>query len=221
MDALDARARDFALGSLAAAYPDDELAETFALFGPVLREHPGLGPLVAEHERAGVSALASRFIDLFDQGKQRVSLYETEYGRMRGMSKGRDLADLSGFYRAFGLVLDDEAHEMLDHVAIELEFYAMLLAKEAHLGRAKDAEGVAIVADARTKFLTDHLGTFVDALAVQLPETEPYGHAFRWIAGLVAEECRESGARPTPLDPLEDEEGRKELRCGALPVLEG
>ena len=34
------------------------------------------------------------------------SVYETEHGRMRGLSKGHDLADLAGFYGAFGLPLD-------------------------------------------------------------------------------------------------------------------
>lgn len=74
MDDLDARARDFALGSMAAGYPDDELGETLALLGDSLREHAGVGPLVLEHQREGLASLASRFIDLFDQGKDRVSL---------------------------------------------------------------------------------------------------------------------------------------------------
>ncbi len=218
---LDALARAFALASMATAYPDEEFAATIATLGGELRDHEGVGALLACVEREGLDALRGRWIGRFDHGKERVSLYETEYGRMRGMSKGNDLADLAGFYHAFGLDLDpSEVKEMHDHVAVELEFYAMLLAKEAYLVAHHDEEGVAVVSDARRKFLTDHLGGFVPAIAARLGDDEVYGPALTWCASLVASECRALGVTPTPLDYFVDEEGRREMKCGSLPVLQ-
>ncbi|MBK7395176.1 MAG: molecular chaperone TorD family protein [Myxococcales bacterium] len=218
---LEATAREFALASMAAAYPDEEFAATVRAIGTGFNGHEGVGALFTALEREGLDALRGRWIALFDHGKERVSLYETEYGRMRGMSKGNDLADLAGFYHAFGLDLDaTEVHEMHDHVAVELEFYAMLLAKQAYLVAHHDEEGVAVVSDARRKFLTDHLGGFVPAIAARLGDDEVYGPTLAWCASLVESECRALGVTPTPLDYFADEEGRREMKCGSLPVLQ-
>lgn len=219
------RATDFALASALASYPDDEVVETLVTLAPSLAGHPGAAPILAVLAReSGALDLRSSYVDSFDRGDGRVSLYETEYGRMRGMAKGNDLADISGFYRAFGLHVDEEeAHEMLDHVAVELEFYAVLLAKQGHLEEAGDAEGQAIVEDARRKFLTAHLGPLAGALASRFPGPErgAHGEALLWCAALVDHECRALGVTPTPLDFFSDEDDKSEMKCGAvhLPVM--
>jgi len=204
MSSLVDRAREVSLASLLASYPDKEIEATLAGMASLSRDAVA-GPLV------------------FDAGGARASLYETEYGRMRGMSKGVDLADVAGFYAAFGLSLDaDVAHEVVDHVAVELEFYALLLLKEAALAAAKDDEGLAVVHDARVKFLTDHLGRFGAAIASRpgVGESALYGPVFRFIARLVSEECEAAGARPAPLDFFADREA-DEMKCGSvhLPVV--
>jgi len=75
-------------------------------------------PLSAGDE--AFAAFRSEYIDLFDRGQAKASLYETEYGQP--LSKGNKLADLSGFYEAFGFAFSAVQGEMLDHVAVELEF---------------------------------------------------------------------------------------------------
>lgn len=223
VEALRGRARDFALASMASAYPDEELLQTVAALSSQLSKYAALAPLLERLHVEGVDAARSAWIARFDEGKARVSLYETEYGRMRGMSKGRDLADLSGFYRAFGLELDEAMHEMLDHLPIELEFYALLLAKEAYLGELPDGEGVEVVADARRKFLDEHLGSFPAAVAARVVDDAVYGPVLAWCAALVAQECRALALTPAPLDPFVDPsmraEDEGELKCGSLPVL--
>lgn len=221
MEHLEERARDFALASMATAYPDDEFAETLRALGGALDAHEALGPLVARLADVGLDDLRGHWIELFDHGKGSVSLYETEYGRMRGMSKGNDLADLAGFYHAFGLDLDaTEVHEQHDHVSVELEFYATLLAKERYLRDQSNDEGAEIVADARQKFLKDHLGGFVSALAGRVQEDATYAALFGWAASLVRHECELAGVVPPPLDYFADEEARSEMKCASLPVIQ-
>ena len=62
------------------------------------------------------------------EGRAR-SLYERV--RSHGMGKGNTLADIGGFYQAFGLTLDRGIHELPDHIAVELEFYGLLLLKQS------------------------------------------------------------------------------------------
>lgn len=221
---LAVRARQFALASLIAAYPDDELGEILMDLKADLGEHEGAGPMIAALGETSLEELQGTYIDLFDRGKERVSLYETEHGRMRGLSKGNDLADIAGFYLAFGLKLDDEkSHEMLDHVAVELEFYSALLRKQEALFASGDDLGCGIVEDARRKFLTDHLGRFVRVIADQAPVQRDgtYGPAFAWCAGLIEDECAQLGAVPVPLDFFADDGDREDTSCGAvrLPML--
>lgn len=220
--ALDDRAREVTLASLLTAYPDADAVASLEDVKEALGEHPAIRAVFAEIDRSP-DELRSRFIDLFDRGGQRASLYETEYGRMRGMSKGNDLADISGFYLAFGLKLDDEAHETPDHIAIELEFYAMLLLKEGWLAARGDAEGVDVVHDARKKFLRDHLGPFAAAIAARpdVAADAVYGPVFAWLGELVRQECRELDVEPAKLDYFADVEVKEEMKCGSvhLPVV--
>ncbi|MBI2392338.1 MAG: molecular chaperone TorD family protein [Deltaproteobacteria bacterium] len=216
-------ARDFALASMLAAYPDAEVEATATATFAVLVDHPGVGPIVRFVAEHGWDTLRSTWLEVFEQGKDRVSLYETEYGRMRGMRKGNDLADIAGFYRAFALELDDvDVHEMLDHLAVELEFYAMLLSKQRWLAETGDVEGTEIVEDGRRKFLADHLGSFVPAIVARpkLQECSVYGPLLSWCADLVARECTALGVVPAPLDYFGDGEQEREMRCGSLPVLQ-
>jgi len=221
---LEDQARDFALASMLAAYPDRELEATTEGLRGALADHPAAAPVLAWLDaEGGYDALRARYVDLFDRGKGRTSLYETEYGRMRGMSKGNDLADIAGFYHAFGLDLDtDAAHEMLDHVAVELEFYAMLLAKQRFLTEQGNDEGREIVEDARRKFLAEHLGSFVHAIAdrTDVRDDPAYGPIFTWCSTLVRGQCEALGVTPAPLDYFADVELDRDMKCASLPVLQ-
>lgn len=218
---LTQRAREFTLASVLTTYPSAETRELLeGLAGPACA-----GALHALLQGAGgLEDAQSAYCELFDRGGQRASLYESEYGRMRGMSKGNTLADIGGFYQAFGLTIDQErAHELVDHIAVELEFYSTLLLKQELLLRGGDEEGVFVVSDARGKFLREHLGSLAQAIAERAEvRAEPsYGPIFTWCAELVAGECRELEVTPTPLDFFADESEKGEMKCGAvhLPVV--
>lgn len=162
--------------------------------------------------------LRSDYIDLFDRGLGSSPLYETEYGRDRAMRKAAELVDLAGFYRAFGLETQtSDAHEMLDHISVELEFYGILLMKEHTLLEAGQQEGVEIVQDARKKFLREHLGRFPAAIC-ERPGVQGhsfYRPVFRWCAALVAEECRREEVVPIPLAWISGQQESEDVSCGA------
>jgi len=223
MSMLMERAREFTLASALASYADTNLQEALAGLETTLGAHEGAGPLLAALRRqGGIEDVASAYIELFDRGGERASLYESEYGRMRGMGKGNTLADIGGFYQAFGLTLDQEGiHELPDHIAVELEFYGLLLLKQEHL--KDDEEGRFVVEDARRKFLTAHLGRFSRAIAEREDvRADPvYGPVFTWCWQLVARECSDLGVDPAPLDFFADKDEKEEMKCGAvhLPVI--
>jgi len=82
--------------------------------------------------------------------------------------KGVILADIAGFYRAFGLELSKNASEKVDHLTGELEFVAMLLVM---LAQAPDQETTRTTHDALGSFSFDHLGEWLPTFCERLTET--------------------------------------------------
>ena len=224
-EVLMKQARTFELASVLCSYPDPECERALVALAADQPEHEGGGALArAASGPRGGDDIRSAFLALFDSAQGRASLYETEYGRMRGMAKGTDLADVAGFYQAFGLELDaDNAHEMLDHIAVELEFYALLLLKHSHLIALSDAEGCSVVEDARKKFLADHLARLAGALAksADVRACPVYGDVFAWCWKIVEAECAALRVTPAPLDYFLDAATKDEMKCGAvhLPIM--
>lgn len=222
VDGLERRALDFALAARLTAYPGDGFEGELHAFGQGLDPAPpALATVRAHLEGHGLDALRSDHLALFGSHAQRVSLHETEYGRMRGMAKGHDLADISGFYRAFGLEPTEEAgpRELPDHLACELEFYAVLLARSASLRETADPEGTFVVLDARRKFLECHLGRLAQTVAcdARVLAHPAFGPALAFAAALVAEECLALGAKPAPLDFFAGASEPDDVCCATTP----
>lgn len=218
------RAQAFTLASVLTSYPVDDVAEILAASRATFTSSEGAEELARVLSApSGVDDLRSAYLDLFERGKQRASLYETEYGHMRGMAKGNDLADIAGFYRAFGLEVSEGGEsEMPDHIAVELEFYATLLLKQHAL--CDDAEGSDIVRGARRMFLADHLGRVARAVAErrEVRDDPVFGPLFAWCSRIVEAECAGLGVEPAPLDFFGDPELQRDMDCGQvrLPVLQ-
>ncbi|RKY20594.1 MAG: hypothetical protein DRQ55_07230 [Planctomycetota bacterium] len=82
--------------------------------------------------------------------------------------RSQRMADVAGFYRAFGLQPSRDMPEHVDHVALELEFMAWLLAKRRHAlqaGGQKAAEQAGVCAAAERDFAEEHLAWWLPAFA--------------------------------------------------------
>lgn len=100
--------------------------------------------------------------------------YETQYGKSDVFRQTNALADLSGFYRAFGLELA-EGDRRPDHLPVELEFASLLCLKEALAVKNAQEEKAAICRDARAKFLERHLASWLPAFAAAIERKNPSG----------------------------------------------
>lgn len=106
-------------------------------------------------------------------GTRECSAYETEYHPNEEVFfRSQQMADIAGFYRAFGLNVSPARHERVDHIALELEFAAFLLMKKrlarSRQSGAQDGELPAIVQEARRNFLRDHLSWWAPSFTVAM-----------------------------------------------------
>ncbi len=130
--------------------------------------------------------------------------YETCYGTTHVFMQSQQLADLAGFYRAFGLT--PPSAERVDHLAVEFEFMQVLVALESKAREEGKAEQADVCLQAQRRFIAEHLGRWTGALAGRLKESgdSPFyarlGEAF---ARFVAEEAERLDARPVVLSPTD------------------
>lgn len=124
-------------------------------------------------------------------------IYEVEYDKNRAVSQGPTLADIAGFYRAFGVEL--AVNERPDHLALELEFMSVLAYKEALALQKNLREQAEICRDAQRKFLEAHLGRWVGIFADTLAHAswlDFYKTLARTLKEFIESECALLGARP-------------------------
>ena len=117
--------------SVAFSYPDDN----FFSFFPIL---------VSEKEK-----LRLEYDRLFRSNE--IWLYSAEYSAENEFQRARGLADINGFYKAFGLEPDKDRP---DSLVTELEFMHYLIFKELN---APDREKALICFSAQKKFFMEHL----------------------------------------------------------------
>ncbi|MCH8050739.1 MAG: molecular chaperone TorD family protein [Chloroflexi bacterium] len=67
-----------------------------------------------------------------------------------------ELADIAGFFKAFGLTLAES--ERVDHISVELEFMHFLTYKEAYAQTHHDPARARFCRETQRKFIRDHLG---------------------------------------------------------------
>lgn len=139
------------------------------------------------------------------------------------------LADLAGFYRAFGMELSEEADERPDHLSVELEFLCILAAKECwNWMRSGDGEALRVLRDAQRRFLREHMAVWVPAFARRL-ERLTSDVTLRGVArcthAFVLAECRRWGVPPGSdelgLRPVNDALERLCATCGLAAALPG
>lgn len=154
--------------------------------------HPWPAPL------ASVLSATDEYSRLFIGGDA-VVLHETTYS---GTGRSAELADINGFYLAFGFDLRAGQHEVADHLGMELEFYSLLLLKQAYALEQDWQDKFEITRDAAKAFLADHLGRWIDKVherAIERQAAPIYRILFEAIAAAVQRECQAFAVRPAPL----------------------
>ena len=158
------------------------LGRLYGLAGELLRDEfvPGADPSWPDawHEALGfreglmAAELSDALLRALEEARQRPAVaaaersrllllgdcpaYETAYAHT--FSRQRELADIAGFYRAFGVRIEGERP---DHLAVECEFASLLCTKEAVAAASGLTEERARTREARAAFLADHLGTWL------------------------------------------------------------
>jgi TorA maturation chaperone TorD len=140
--------------------------------------------------------------------------YELEYGRSEIIQQTAELADLSGFYTAFGMDVQESACERGDHICVQCEFLSVLCVKQSWGLREGHHELAEACAYAQRLFLRDHLARWSPALAQRVSTAEPdgfYGCVAALTSAWIEAECRQFGipAGPAwlelrPADPEQD-----------------
>lgn len=136
-------------------------------------------------------------------------------------AKTNRLADIAGFYRAFGL--ERRLRERVDHVALECEFMGHLL-RRAAAGRAlgHSPDDVDTVEAAARSFFADHVGAYLGAFGRRLARLD--GHPYFRAAGRFLERLAAAERRAFALPPLAGEPSpahapeENDDACGGCPL---
>lgn len=207
---LLARAALFRALARGFAYPEDGHARALARDFARLRAGGGareFSPLAARvlaraaraWRSANDGACAAGYMRLF-LGSGPVSLHETAYGDGRRIAgRPAELADLNGFYHAFGFTIGQNAPDLPDHLAVELEFLSLLLVRESYAVDRRLRPQARVTAEAAATFLEHHLGRWVGAFAQAMAEAgagSPYHELAALCVAAVDAECRRRRARP-------------------------
>jgi TorA maturation chaperone TorD len=191
----------------------------------------GFGELPAEllELRSAVTMLRGAFDELCAEYNRVFGLvtsaecppYETEYhAASEPFFRSQQLADVAGFYRAFGLTPSKTSPERADYLPLELEFMAFLLLKKRLADDAQDLELADICAKAALDFFRDHLAWWVPSFTRGLRRragTGPYAALAQALAAFLPTERQHLGVdTPTlPVIPKVIERPEEQAACAA------
>jgi DMSO reductase family type II enzyme chaperone len=175
--------------------------------------------LAAAAGEADPAALAGTHVTLF-QREVRCPPYEGAYGPPRLAGKAALLADIAGFYRAFGLQPSAGQPEVEDHLGAELEFMSALAFKEAWAIAQGHAEGREVTREAQRAFLAEHLAPWAPAFAARVAAAAPpgfYPAAAALLEAWLAAECARLQVTALPLEGVSLSE-EPTLTCPMAPA---
>ena len=221
----------YALLAAAWRYPDEESVFLLSDMAQRLSRDPDILGLFDAGIGEALGLFVGSLLDTDDMRRRYAALfghavrgacplYEQEYGHGEIVQQASELADIAGFYRAFGLEPSEAAMERIDHVSVECEFMGVLCAKEAFGLQSENAELSDTSNDGQRAFLRDHLAQWLPAFCSRVSKAEsdgPYARAAALASAFLGAECRRFGitAGPTylklrPVDPQAD----VEISCG-------
>ncbi len=126
-------------------------------------------------------------------GSAKCPPYETEYGHKNVFQKTEAMADIAGFYNAYGLEPSTTDTERVDFIGMEMEFMSFLTLHEAYARDHDEREHLNVCIDTQRKFLREHLGRWVSVFARILSNSS--SNAFYVSLGHITEYFIDSEAR--------------------------
>ncbi|RLC59067.1 MAG: hypothetical protein DRI30_01455 [Chloroflexi bacterium] len=188
-----ARARIYQLLSQALIYPDDAVVAALVETDlPQAREAMEFLPAGLEAELAAFADQLSA-ISASDLKNLHGHIFshvvsadcppcEAFYTAKEIFQETTELADIAGFFKAFGLTLAE--NERVDHISVELEFMHVLTYKEAYAQTHHDAAKARFCRDTQRKFVRDHLGRWATHFA-HLLDQKAEGDYYSSLAALL------------------------------------
>lgn len=198
----------------------ESLAEVEALAEGLeeLGGFPEIADVLDALGRSTTDELAAQFFELFG-GTVHVAPYEGSY-ELDPIRQGRQMADVSAFYRAFGAEPAGPAAERPDHAGCELEFLSFLELRRLAAVEA-DEEGADLVEEIGDTFLADHAGRWLPTFFADVEReaaTAPFYRALAVLgARVMSEQLELRGIEPSPLPRRRTRSSveRDSFECGA------
>lgn len=129
--------------------------------------------------------------------------YEIEYVPSKfTFQRSNMLADIAGFYKAFGLETSSSNPDRPDHIALECEFLAQVLYLQCQALQAQTPDAASkaeLCQQAVYRFLNEHFAWWTPAFARILAHQDPdgfYEAVVHFLAALVAAERALAGIEP-------------------------
>ncbi len=204
---------------------EDAMLETIPLgFGELLADALDMSAVVAEFRRP--------LDDLLTEYDRTFGLiftpecppYETEYlPNSEPFFRAQQMADVAGFYRAFGLDVASAQPERPDHITLELEFMALLLTKE-RIALTSDSslaeEHAELCRNSQRKFFSEHLAWWVPSFASGLRRKAgdgPYAAVARALTAFLPVERSRYGVKAPqlPVRPHSVERPEEQSDCAS------
>lgn len=205
------RAAVYEVLALAFGYPDEETFADLEAALEALREHPvtassdereAIDDLAAAVAATKPVAAAVEHNRLF-AGEVACATSETDH-EFDAFAKARQLADIAGFYRAFGLRVASDRPGPADAIETELEFMAQAAMREAYSAAQGWDEKRDVCADAQRAFLEDHLGrwaaNFCRSVVGQGGVDGLYAAAAALCDQFLRTEIQATGVQPRPMN---------------------
>jgi len=196
--------RGLAYGLLARclAYPDEDhvlaLHEAATAAAPVLHASI-LSPLVTMAAGVQREEIEPEYTGLFSlSASPDCPSFETAFFSADPVQQTMRMADVAGFYRAFGVDVGGTRLRP-DEISVELEFMSYLCKKQVYAEEHLGAPRVRQAVRAQRLFLQDHLGQWAGALGQRMllrAEGEFYRETGRALTAWIAEDCAATGATP-------------------------
>ncbi|HBW34516.1 molecular chaperone [Desulfosporosinus sp. BICA1-9] len=105
-----------------------------------------------------LNALWEHYIPLFETGAVEASPYASVYSGEDGLVLGKEAFNVQQFYANCGYVMGEKSGELPDHLAVELEFCALL---------ASDGQ-----AESLMEFLKKHLTPFLESILPRIKDSD-------------------------------------------------